>query len=96
MLGCEERARKDERAGKPKLAEDGSDLSKPGILAPVAAGVIMKVMYGARMARFDLLPPVQVLARYMTRWTRKQDEELHRLMCYIHSTDHWNGRVDWR
>ena len=49
----------------------------------------MKVMYGARMARFDLLRAVQGLARYMTKWTRRQDQELWRMMCYIKATKHW-------
>ena len=40
-----------------------------GRLASVAASVLMKVMYAARMARFDLLRAVQGLAKYLTKWT---------------------------
>jgi hypothetical protein len=54
----------------------------------------MKVMYAARMARPDLLRPVQALARFMTKWTRQQDLELHKLMCYIHTTKSWKT-VGW-
>ncbi len=48
-----------------------------------AASVLMKCMYAARMARFDLLRPVQGLAMFLTKWTVRQDEELWRLVCYI-------------
>ena len=63
----------------------GTDESR-GELAAVAAKVIMKVLYAARMARYDLLRAVQGLARYMTKWTRKNDAELFRLMAYVHHT----------
>ena len=46
----------------------------------------MKCLYAARMCRFDLLRAVQGLARYMTKWTTRQDRELHQLMSYIHSS----------
>ena len=50
----------------------------------------MKLLYTARCERFDLLYPVCVLAREVTRWTRACDKQLHRLMCYfLHSLD-WN------
>ena len=51
-------------------------------------------MYGARMARFDLLRPVQGLARMITKWGVAQDDDLHRLMCYIQTTKHWRT-VGW-
>ena len=57
----------------------------------MAASVLMKVMYAARMARFDLLHAVQGLARFLTKWSSKQDEELCRLMCYINSMVGWVG-----
>ena len=43
-------------------------------LAKSAASVLMKCLYPARMCRFDLLRVVQGLARYMTKWTRRQDQ----------------------
>ena len=46
----------------------------------------MKVLYGARMARFDLLKAVCSLACCVTKWDLGCDRKLHRLMCYIHST----------
>ena len=67
---------------------------EPGVLSDYAASIVMKVMYGARMARFDLLRAVQGLARHMTKWTRRQDQELWRMMCYIKATKHWR-LVGW-
>jgi hypothetical protein len=57
-----------------------------GELQPIAARVLMKVLYGARMARYDLLRPCCFLATKITKWTRSCDKALHRLMCYLHST----------
>ena len=62
-----------------------------GALAGVAASVLMKCMYAARMARFDLLWPVQGLARYISKLTKRQDEELYHLMCYIYTTRSWKA-----
>jgi hypothetical protein len=49
-----------------------------------AARVIMKIMYGARMARPDLLRTVSYLARFLTKWNEDTDKRLQRLMSYIH------------
>ena len=84
----------DEKPQPKSMSKDGSDFTAVGELAPSAASVLMKVMYGARMARPDLLRPVQALARFMTKWTRQQDLELHKLMCYIHTTKSWKT-VGW-
>ena len=57
-----------------------------GQLQPIAARVLMKVLYAARMCRFDLLRAVCGLATKITRWTASCDKRLHRLMSYIHSS----------
>ena len=57
-----------------------------GALQPIAAKVLMKILYAARMARFDLLRAVCHLACFITKWTTECDKRLHRLVCYIHST----------
>ena len=46
----------------------------------------MKVLYGARAARWDLLKAVQLLATRVTKWSRGCDKALHRLMCFINTT----------
>ena len=55
-----------------------------GQLAPHAASMLMKILYGARIARFDLLKQVNRLARNITRRTTDDDKKLHHLMCYTH------------
>ena len=59
-----------------------------GRLAPVAAKNLMKILYGARSARLDLLRAVSHLACYFTKWTSMCDKRLHQLVCYINSTLH--------
>ena len=60
-----------------------SEVNDEGELQPIAARVLMKVLYGARMARFDLLRPMCALATHITKWTSHCDKALHRLMCFI-------------
>ena len=57
-----------------------------GVLAPIAARVLMKILFAARMARYDLLRAVQGLAARVTKWSQDCDKALYRLICYIHST----------
>jgi hypothetical protein len=59
-----------------------------GELATHAAGILMKILYGARLARFDFLRAVAALACRLTNWTADCDRRLCRLVCYIHSTKH--------
>ena len=57
-----------------------------GVLGDCAAAVLMKILYGARMGRYDLIRPVQALASLITKWDGLCDKKLHRLVCYINST----------
>ena len=57
-----------------------------GSLAPHAASVLMKLLYAARIARFDLLRSINPLAPTVTKWTKDDDARLHDLMCYVNST----------
>ena len=41
--------------------ENSSSDNKEGLLAPIACKVLMKILYGARLARFDLLRPIAAL-----------------------------------
>ena len=54
----------------------------------------MKTLWGARLARFDLLRAVGHLATQVTKWTSRSDKQLHRLMSYINSTLH-HRMVGW-
>ena len=62
------------------------DGKQGGELQPYAAKVLMKLLYGARLARFDLLRAINNLATYITKWTPDCDQPLHRIMCYVDST----------
>lgn len=57
-----------------------------GALAPHAASVLMKLLYAARIARFDLLRSINNLARNVTKWSVEDNAKLYRLMCYVNST----------
>eukprot|EP00972_Heterocapsa_arctica_P066414 9800358-Heterocapsa_arctica.AAC.1 len=46
----------------------------------------MKILYGARLARFDLLRAMGALATNITMWDSRCDRMLHRLVCYVHSS----------
>ena len=64
-----------------------------GAIAASAASVLMKCLYAARMARFDLLRPVQGLAKYLTKWTKRQDDANVLYQHYEVVQACW---VDWR
>ena len=68
-----------------KLQEPDEE-PEPGRLNGIAAKVLMKLFYAARLARFDLLRAIANLARYITKWTAEHDRRLHKLMCYVKST----------
>ena len=57
-----------------------------GMLSHIASAVLMKILYAARMGRFDLLRPVTALGSRITTWTKLCDQRLHRLVCYIKGT----------
>ena len=83
-----------ESGGPPDSASKGkkeeSEKEKPrGKLAPHAASILMKLLYAARIARFDLLRAINSLARNVTKWSDRDDARLHHLMCYVsHTTGH--------
>ena len=78
----------DQREGTPELA-----MKEPvrAHLAPHAASVLVKLLYGARIARFDLLRQVNRLARNVHRWSDSDDRGLHHLMYKTLA----HGRMGW-
>ena len=62
------------------------ELVAVGALAPFAASVLMKILWGARCGRWDLLRQISFLASHIHRWTLACDKYLFRLMCYIAAT----------
>ena len=71
----------DNRVARP--TEEGEPQGK---LQPIASRVLMKILFAARMARWDLLRATQSLASRVTKWSRDCDTALHRLVCYINSS----------
>ena len=73
---------------RPTLSDD----EKPGKLqrVPVASKIVMKILFVARMATFDLLRATQSLASRVMKWSVECDVALHRLVSYINSSkDHF-------
>ncbi|MDE0839722.1 MAG: hypothetical protein OSB41_11810, partial [Kiritimatiellae bacterium] len=66
----------------------------PGRLQPIAARILMKLLYGARMARYDILRAIAYLATCVTKWTAQCDRDLHHLMLYVSCTRHLR-QVSW-
>ena len=64
-------------------AQKPADVAVKGELAPHAASVLMKLLYAARIARFDLLRSMNMLAGNVTKWTKEDDIRLHRLHCLM-------------
>ena len=46
----------------------GPKVDEKGVLAPIAAQALMKLLYGARYCRPDLLRAISTLARCVTKW----------------------------
>ena len=70
----------------PFLGPEAPSDEQKGELASKASSILMKVLYGARTARWDLLKIVQLLASRVTTWSRGCDRAPHRRMCYINCT----------
>ncbi|CAE7035956.1 TY5A [Symbiodinium natans] len=63
-----------------------SDDEVTGELAPNACKILMKALWLGRLARPDIIKPIGDLATRVQSWTRNNDKQLHRLICYINST----------
>ena len=63
-----------------------SDDEVVGELQNSACGVIMKSLWVARLARPDVFKPINDLSSKVSKWTKNCDKQLHRLICYLHST----------
>ena len=69
-----------EQSSDPATATPSEEKGK---LAPIASKVLMKVLWAARLARFDLLRAVCALAQNVSKWTAECDRKLTRLMGYV-------------
>ena len=69
-----------------KLSEQFSQDEATGELAATSSSICMKILYGARMCRPDLLHAIGRLASKFTNWTGLDDRKLLRLICYLNTT----------
>ena len=53
-----------------RVAKPTSDKEPQGHLQPIASRVLMKILFAAWMARWDLLRATQSLASRVTKWSR--------------------------
>ena len=60
--------------------EDEEDSTEGGELSGIALKGFMKILYAARMVRYDLLKPVSYLASGITKWSKICDRKLLRLV----------------
>ena len=70
------------RIARPRENEEQPE----GRLKGIASRILMKVLFAARMARYDLLRATQSLASRVTKWSPDCDVGLHRLISYINSS----------
>ena len=69
----------------PRLAPEELDalMAERGVFADHAASLVMKLMYGVRMAGPHLSTVVARLSSQITKWTRDSDRRLHRIYSYL-------------
>ena len=56
--------------------------------------MLMKILWAVRNARSEILRATTHLAGYQTKWTPLHDKKLHKLMPYLHTTQHYR-LVGW-
>eukprot|EP00435_Cladocopium_sp_Y103_P068276 s2538_g31.t1 len=66
-----------------------ADESVKGGLAPNACKILMKALWLGRLARPDIVKPINDLATKVQAWTPAEDKKLLRLISYIDSTPHY-------
>ena len=55
-----------------------------GQLQTHACAILMKLLWGARLGRPDMLKAITFSASHVSKWCRACDRMLHRLLCYAH------------
>ena len=69
------------------IASENFDVK--GELAHCCSRIVLKALFSARRSRPDTLWSVNTLARNVTKWTKADDQRLHRLISYLHSTQNF-------
>ena len=73
----------------PEGSVTDADEGARGELAPNACKILMKALWLGRLARPDILKPINDLATKVQAWTKADDKKLLRLIQYIHTTPHY-------
>ena len=69
------------------IASENFDVK--GELAHCCSRIVLKALFSARRSRPDTLWSVNTLARNVTKWTKADDQRLHRLISYLNSTQNF-------
>jgi len=68
------------------IHDDAAADEKPGLLQSVAASIVMKILWSARIARPDISRAVCSLARRISKWSTEDDRDLFYLVSYLNET----------
>ena len=83
-------------SSEPPRLKDENDLllESRGELQTIAASILMRLLYAARNARFDLLRSINKLASHVAFWDADCDKRLCRLVGYVQATLHLR-QIGW-
>ena len=73
----------------PEGSISSQDEDTRGELAPNACKILMKALWLGRLARPDIIKPINDLATKVQKWSRAEDKKLLRLIQYISATPHY-------
>ena len=68
----------------PETSMTDAELSQETVLSGVASRALMRAFWLSRLARPDVSFVVGRLTTRVTRWSRFEDRQLHRCICYLH------------
>ena len=81
---------KDKATKMKKISLSSEEPNKDrGELAPLATSILMRILYAAREARFDLLKAVNKMSCMVAYWDSDADLRMQQLVAYIKSTLHF-------
>ena len=70
----------------PESNMTDDELAKVGELSAISSRILMRCLWLSRLARPDIAFAVPRLASRVTKWTRWEDRQTHRLISYLHAT----------
>ena len=78
---------KGKKAEKDLLDPDDIKKADPAWrpLGERAMRILMKLLYAARLARYDLQRAINALGSYVHKWNQECEDDLYRLMSYVNS-----------